>query len=80
MPVFIYTGEDENGDKVVENVTADDRFAVYDIARTSGHKITSIEEAGDGLKKYLNIEKINYLITVQIKSKLLIILEIMLMI
>lgn len=62
MPVFIYTGEDENGDKVVENVTADDRFAVYDIARTSGHKITSIEEAGDGLKKYLNIEKINYLI------------------
>lgn len=62
MPVFIYTGEDENGDKVVENVTADDRFAVYDIARTSGHKITSIEEAGDGLKKYLNIERINYLI------------------
>lgn len=62
MPTFTYTGEDENGDKVTENVSADDRFAVYEIARTAGHKINSIQDAGSGFKNFINIERINYLI------------------
>ncbi len=62
MPTFTYTGEDQNGEKVTETVTADDRFAVYDIARTSGHKINSIQAAGKGLKKFFDVEKLNYLI------------------
>ncbi len=62
MPVFNYIGEDGEGNKVTETVTADDRFAVYEIARTSGHKITSIKEAGGGLSRFINVEKLNYLI------------------
>jgi type IV pilus assembly protein PilC len=44
-------------------VTADDRYAVYDIARQEGHRITSIKTAGGGFKKFLNIEKLNYLLS-----------------
>jgi len=62
MPTFTYTGEDQNGQKVTETVTADDRFAVYDIARTSGHRISSIQVAGSGLKKFFDIDKLNYYI------------------
>ncbi len=60
MANFTYTGEDQSGNKVTETVSAEDRFAVYDIARTAGHKITSIKTAGGGLGKFLNVEKINY--------------------
>jgi type IV pilus assembly protein PilC len=62
MPKFTYTGEDQSGKKVTETVTADDRFAVYDIARTSGHKVSSIEVAGEGMRKFLDMERLNYLI------------------
>lgn len=62
MPTFTYTGEDQTGQKVTETVTADDRFAVYDIARTSGHRISSIQVAGSGLKKFFDIDKLNYYI------------------
>ncbi len=61
MPKFSYIGEDQNGKKVTETVTADDRYAVYDVARKVGHKITKVEEkSGSGLKNLLNIERMNY--------------------
>lgn len=61
MPTFKYTGEDQSGNRITEVVTADDRYAVYDIARKSGHKVASVE-ANDtfSLKKFINIDKINY--------------------
>ncbi len=62
MPKFTYIGEDREGKKVTETVTADDRFAVYDIARDAGHKVTSIDIAGEGLRKFLDMERLNYLI------------------
>ncbi|USN87372.1 MAG: type II secretion system F family protein [Candidatus Nomurabacteria bacterium] len=64
MPTFKYTGEDEEGKNVTETVTADDRYAVYDIARQAGHKVASIEEESSlKLVRLLNIEKINYLLS-----------------
>jgi type IV pilus assembly protein PilC len=44
MPTFIYEGEDSEGRKVKERVTADDRYAVYEIARTNGHTVSSVAE------------------------------------
>lgn len=64
MPIFIYQGETASGEKVEKTVTAADRFAVYDIARTDGHKIVSIEEKSkSSLKSLLNVEKLNYLLS-----------------
>lgn len=61
MPVFTYKGETENGEKVTNTVTAEDRFAVYAIARQQGHSVTTIEEGSKlKLSKLLNIERINY--------------------
>jgi type IV pilus assembly protein PilC len=62
MPTYTYTGEDEGGKKVTETVTADDRFAVYEIARTAGHKVTGIKEAKGGFSKLIDLDRINYLI------------------
>ncbi len=59
MPKFTYIGEDQEGNKVTQEVTADDRYAVYDVARQSGHRISNIEESTQGLGKWLDIEKIN---------------------
>lgn len=64
MATFTYTGEDSNGEKVTNTVTADDRFAVYSLARTQGHTVASIEEtSGFSVKKLFNIERINYLLS-----------------
>jgi type IV pilus assembly protein PilC len=62
MPRFTYIGEDESGKKVTETVTADDRFAVYDVARNSGHRVTKITLEGKGFGKFLDVERLNYLI------------------
>ena len=62
MASFTYTGEDHDGKKVTETVEADDRFAVYDIARTAGHRVTSIKTAGGGFGKLIDFDKINYYI------------------
>lgn len=60
MPVFVYTGEDKEGKRVKETVTADDRYAVYETARQNGHRISSIEEdTKKGLGRFLNMEAIN---------------------
>ena len=64
MPTFTYTGEDTTGTKVTETVEAADRYAVYEVARQNGHSVASINEAGGGaLGQWLNVEKIEYLIS-----------------
>jgi type IV pilus assembly protein PilC len=61
MAVFTYTGEDREGKKVTNTVTAADRFDVYAIAREQGHSVAAIESSSQfSVKKYLDIEKINY--------------------
>ncbi len=61
MATFTYQGENAEGKKVTETVTADDRYAVYDIARASGNTVASIEEkSGFKLSGLFNIEAINY--------------------
>ncbi len=63
MPTFKYTGEDSEGKQVTNTVTADDRYAVYDIARSNGHKVSGVEENSEtSIKKIFNLEKINYLL------------------
>jgi type IV pilus assembly protein PilC len=60
MPTFTYEGEDAEGKKVTETVTADDRYAIYDIARQSGHRISNItEKTGKGLGRFLDMDAIN---------------------
>lgn len=64
MPVFTYHGEDREGKKVSNTVTAADRFAVYSIARDQGHSVASIDEGSKlVIKKFLNIERINYFLS-----------------
>lgn len=61
MPVFTYIGETDSGEKVTNTITADDRFAVYSLAREQGHTVSSVEETSQfSIKQYFNIEKINY--------------------
>lgn len=61
MPVFTYSGEDKEGKKVSNTVTATDRFDVYAVARELGHTVATIDNGADfSVKKYLDIEKINY--------------------
>jgi len=61
MPTYTYTGEDRDGREVKQTVTADDRYGVYDIARSNGHVVTSVAEAG-GMFSFgsFNMEAINY--------------------
>lgn len=60
MPTFTYHGEDAGGKAVTETVTADDRYAVYALARDNGHTVTSIDEGNAfSFGKFLNVEKIN---------------------
>lgn len=61
MPRFTYVGTDANNKTVTNTVTAPDRFAVYEIARSEGHVVESVaDESGFNLKRLLDIEKINY--------------------
>lgn len=60
MQTFIYKGNDEAGNSVTETVTAEDRFAVYEIARQNHHTIESIVEQKHGtLSHIFNMEAIN---------------------
>jgi len=45
MPKFTYIGTNSAGEKVEQTVEAADRFAVYAVARTEGHTISSVSEA-----------------------------------
>lgn len=61
MPKFTYTGTTVQGEAVKETVTAEDRYAVYDVARKAGHQIEEIkEQSGLSLASWVNVEKVNY--------------------
>jgi type IV pilus assembly protein PilC len=72
MPKFTYTGEKTDGTAISETIEAADRFAVYEIARTKGHTVSSISEASkfsfgsfaklDRLTYYLNRVKTDELV------------------
>lgn len=60
MPKFTYHGEDGEGKAVTSVVTADDRYGVYDAARTNGHTISSIDERnGFSFSNLIDMERIN---------------------
>lgn len=64
MPKFTYTGQTASGEKVEKTIEADDRFAVYEVARTEGHTVISVSEGKAlALKKFINVEKINYFLS-----------------
>ncbi|MFT5849468.1 MAG: type IV pilus assembly protein PilC [Patiriisocius sp.] len=61
MSTFTYAGQDKAGKTVEETVEAADRFAVYEIARVSGHTVESISESTPlNISSWLDMEKINY--------------------
>lgn len=61
MPKFTYTGTDTAGETVTRTVTADDRFAVYELARQAGHEVGEVKEkSAFSLGQYFDIEAINY--------------------
>jgi len=61
MPKFVYIGTDATGTKVRETVEADDRYAVYDIARENGHTVDEVRDASKrSLGSLINMERINY--------------------
>ena len=61
---FTYTGQNSNGATVTETVEAADRYAVYEIARTNGHSVNSIEaERSFSVKKLIDIKRIEYYIS-----------------
>lgn len=60
MAKFRYTGTTKDGHPVTEVVEANDKYAVYDIARTNGHVVSSVEMQGKfSFFSHFNIEKIN---------------------
>lgn len=61
MAKFVYKGTTAEGVSVKETVEAEDKYAVYDIARTNGHIVSSVKafEAFSWVS-ILNMEKINY--------------------
>ena len=64
MPKFVYKGEAKTGESVEKTVEAEDRYAVYDIARKSDHTVLSIKEHKMlSLRGLLNVQKINVLIS-----------------
>lgn len=68
MPTFTYTGTDESGAEVTETVTADDRFGVYAVARSSGHTVSTIKSSKSfSVGNFINVEKINYYLS-RVKS------------
>jgi type IV pilus assembly protein PilC len=68
MGKFIYTGTTKEGEKVTQTVEAADKYAVYDIARTNGHTVSSVNPVGSfSFGGKINLEKINYYLS-KVKS------------
>ncbi len=64
MQKFTYKGATASGAIVEETVEAVDRYAVYDIARRSGHTVSLVEELKPwSLSRLINVEKINYFLS-----------------
>jgi type IV pilus assembly protein PilC len=65
MAKFTYTGTmKDGGQKVTETVEAADKYAVYSIARLSGHIVTSVRTSDAfSFARFINMEKINFFLT-----------------
>lgn len=64
MAKFTYTGTTRDGEKINETVEAVDKYAVYEIARTSGRVVTHIEEQKQSsLLSFFNTEKIDVMLS-----------------
>ncbi len=64
MATFTYKGKDVDGKDIKITVPADDRFAVYEIARKNGHTVSSVSEsAGFSLGNLIQMDKINYFLS-----------------
>lgn len=61
MPKFKYTGTTKEGEAVTEVVSADDRFAVYEIARQAGHDVVEVSDHNSfGFLPAFDLSQINY--------------------
>lgn len=64
MTKFTYTGTTKEGEKITQTVEAADKYAVYDIARTNGHIVSSVVAASSfSLARFINFEKINFFLS-----------------
>ncbi len=64
MSTFHYIGKDKAGADVEATVEASDRFAVYDIAHTNGHTITTVTKAkGFDVNRLLRLDRISYFLS-----------------
>ena len=64
MPKFTYRGETQTGETVTKTVEAEDRFAVYEVARTEGHTVLSISaQSSFSLSNLINVKKLEYYIS-----------------
>ena len=64
MPKFTYIGETKDGTKVEETVDSADRFGVYEVARQSGHTVTSVSQQKKfSFKAVFNTKKIEAFIS-----------------
>lgn len=64
MPTFTYIGTTTEGTSVTETVQAEDRFAVYEIARQAGHQVERVAAKKTfSLRGIFNVEKIEYAIS-----------------
>lgn len=58
---FTYKGNAKDGTPIEQTVEAQDRFAVYEIARNEGNTVTVVEPVREhSIGSYFNVEKINY--------------------
>lgn len=63
MATFTYVGKDKEGNQVTETVAADDRYAVYDIARAAGHTVDSITTTGGfSPRSFFRLERLSVLL------------------
>lgn len=60
MAKFTYSGTTRDGVPVSQTVDANDKYAVYEIARSNGHVVTGVISAEKVEKKWFDMEKINY--------------------
>ncbi|MFT7644902.1 MAG: type II secretory pathway component PulF [Candidatus Paceibacteria bacterium] len=64
MSTFTYEGEDGEGKKIKNTVSAEDRFGVYSVARSRGHTVTTIDEDSKfNISKFVDVKKINYFLS-----------------
>ncbi len=68
MAKFTYTGTTKEGEKITQIVEAEDKYAVYEIARTNGHVVVSVGQTKQwSFNSLVNMEKINLLLS-RVKS------------